>query len=73
MSEWKRMIVVNVAPSIASDSWLSEDRFAEFRRAYAYASSQSQAIPGLARLTPEQAYHVWAAIDRGYRLPEEAS
>ena len=54
--------MIFLAPAIATDSWLMEERFDEFRERYGYAASQNRAIPGLSKLTPEEAYHVWAAL-----------
>jgi hypothetical protein len=54
------------ATPIAPGSWLHEDRFATFRAAYAYASARTQAIPGLSKLTPEDAWYVWHFLQRGH-------
>jgi hypothetical protein len=56
---------IDVAPWISDDSWLREDRFEDFRWAYGYASTQTHAISGLSKITPEEAYYVWASIERG--------
>jgi len=61
------VISAEMAPQIDKDSWLMDPAYDQFRRAYAYASTQSAAIPGLANLSPEQAYHVYQALERGIR------
>lgn len=55
-----------MALPIEPDSWLNEERFAEFKRAYEYASSQTLAIEPLSKLSPEETYYVFAALRRGY-------
>lgn len=54
-----------MAPRIDAESWLWEERFEAFREAYGYASSQTRAIPALAKLSPEEAYWLWFSLDRG--------
>jgi hypothetical protein len=44
---------------------LNEERFAWFRQAYSYAATQSNAIPALAKLTPEDTYYLYAALHYG--------
>jgi hypothetical protein len=56
---------VYMAPTVAVDSWLNEERFAWFRQAYGYAATQSNAIPALAKLTPEDTYYLYAALHYG--------
>ena len=56
-----------MAPQIGPKSWLQEERFARFREAYAYASHRSNAVPGLSRVSPEDAYYIWLYLDRGMR------
>jgi hypothetical protein len=58
-------IEVSMAPTISEDSWLNEDRFEAFRAGYAYAARSTNAIFGLAKLDPEEAYYVWSLIQRG--------
>lgn len=60
-----RHLQIAMAPQIAADSWLQEQRFAEFRAGYGYASGASNAIPGLSKIDPEDAYHIWWFITRG--------
>lgn len=67
-------VKVSVAPRISDDSWLhrSDPTFEAFKKGYDYASTQTRAIGPLAKLTPEEAYDVWAAVQRGveYHEPE---
>ena len=58
-------IPVISARNIEPDSWLQEERFAAFRAAYAYASSQTLAIPALAALSPEDLFYAYEAFKRG--------
>ena len=55
-----------MAPRIGADSWLQQDRFAAFREAYAYAANTTNAIPGLSRIDPEDAYYIWSSIQHGH-------
>lgn len=65
-------INVAVASRITENSWLNEDRFEEFRAGYRYASTQTMAISGLAKLTPEELYYVWSAVDHGIERKKAA-
>jgi len=58
-------ISVAIANGVTSDSWLNDPEHQSFRAAYAYASNQSCAIPGLSQITAEQAYNVYFALKRG--------
>jgi len=57
--------MIHIAPAIRPDSWLNEDRFADFRAAWGYAATQTHAIIAMSQLTPEQAYHLYEALKRG--------
>lgn len=63
-------IRVVAARRISEDSWLREDRFEEFRKGYEYASRSTMAIPALAKCTPEETYHAFAAILHGIKNAE---
>lgn len=65
---------IRVAPGVAEDSWLhrGDDEFERFKVGYAYARNQTMAIPSLAKVTPEDAYRIWSAIQRGIDRHEEA-
>jgi hypothetical protein len=54
-----------MARGIAPDSWLNEERFAEFRAGYSYASGQTRAITALSETSPEDLFFAWSAINRG--------
>lgn len=56
---------VYMAQGIRDDSWLHEERFAEFRRAYGYAAGKLRAIEPLSKITAEEAYWVWSIIQHG--------
>jgi hypothetical protein len=56
------------ARGIREDSWLHEERFAEFRRAYSYAAAKTHAIPGLSKISAEEAYYVWRIIQHGHEF-----
>jgi hypothetical protein len=56
---------VAAAPPIDSDSWLNLDSYAEFRSAYAYASTQTRAIGALSRLEPEEVFYLFEALECG--------
>lgn len=58
-------ITVYAAQGIRDDSWLQEDRFADFRTGYNYASGKMNAIPGLSKVTAEEAYYIYTMIRRG--------
>lgn len=58
-------ITVHAANPIEPDSWLNADEYKRFRKAYSYASCQSRAIPGLAAISPEDAYFIHSALARG--------
>lgn len=54
-----------LAQGIRAGSWLRESRFDSFRAGYEYASAKTQALPGLTKITAEEAYYVHALIQRG--------
>lgn len=54
-----------MAQGIREDSWLKEARFDAFRAGYEYAAAKTQAMPGLTKITAEEAYYVWSLIQRG--------
>jgi hypothetical protein len=58
---------ITVAPKpLPTESWLHEDRFAEFLAAYRYAAGHfSQAAPAFSKVTPEDAYWIWKTITAG--------
>jgi hypothetical protein len=58
------------ARKIPDDSWLHEERFRWFREGYAYASTQTRAIPGLAAVDPHDLYSAVWAIMRGAQMPD---
>lgn len=64
---------IYMAPGIKEDSWLNrgDEEFEEFKKGYAYASTQTMAIYGLAKVTPEELYYIWSAMKRG--IEREAS
>lgn len=60
-----------VPNSIAEDSWLCKSpRYDWFLRGYAYAQTQTAAIPALSAVPPETLYHATWAILRGAGLPD---
>lgn len=69
--------IVRVEPKdLAPDSWLHEERFAEFLAAYQYAASHfSRAARSFSKVTPQDAYWIWTTIDKGFarnrRIAEE--
>jgi hypothetical protein len=58
---------VAVAPGIDEGSWLHGDdpEFEAFKAGYAYARNHTRAIGPLSKLTPEETYDVWSAVQRG--------
>lgn len=63
-------VTVYMARGIRPDSWLHEDRFTAFRHAYSYASAKTHAIPGLSKISAEEAYYVWRIIQHGFEFNE---
>lgn len=59
---------VMIAPKIQKNSWLNDPQYEWFVSGYQYAATQSGAIPGLSKLTPEELYHITSAICRGAEL-----
>lgn len=60
------------APEITEDSWLLDAGYdyggsmvPAFLVGYEYARTQTSWITAMVGVTPEQAYHIWAAIERG--------
>jgi len=53
------------ANQIGESSWLMEDEFTDFRKAYEYASTQTRAISALSKCTPEEIYFVFDALKDG--------
>jgi hypothetical protein len=58
-----------IAPEVAAGSWLHESRFDWYREAYAYATTQTRAIPTLAATTPEALYFAFTAMLRAMGVP----
>lgn len=61
---------VYMARGIRPNSWLHEDRFTAFRHAYSYAAAKTHAIPGLSKISAEEAYYVWRIIQHGFEFNE---
>ena len=53
------------AEKISEKSWLNASEYADFVAGYEYASTQTRAIHGLSKITPEEAYFIYEAIKRG--------
>jgi hypothetical protein len=53
------------APKISEKSWLNDSEYDNFVAGYEYASTQTHAIHGLSKITPEEAYFIFEAIKRG--------
>ncbi len=62
-----------LAPQIKSDSFLRDKEYIDFVWAYEYASTQTRAIIGLSKLTPEDAYFVFKAIERGIEFRKKCA
>ena len=56
------------ASKISNTSWLNAPEYANFMAGYEYASTQTRAIHGLSKITPEEAYFIYEAIKRGGEL-----
>lgn len=76
--DWAREYdIVRVGPKdLAPDSWLHEERFAEFVAAYRFATSHfSRAAIAFSKVTPQDAYWIWQTITTGFernrRVAEE--
>jgi hypothetical protein len=69
-------ITFYAAQGIREDSWLNDDTisedFAAFREGYAYARNMTHAIPGLSKISAEEAYYVWWGINHGIELSAPA-
>ena len=70
MASHRIQIEVSAPNRIAPDSWLQADEYADFRRAYRYAATQSAAIPALAKCSPEEMYKTFEALKRGWNRGE---
>jgi hypothetical protein len=57
---------VLMARPIPDDSWLHEPRFDQLRSALEYASTKTNAIPALAKVSPEEAAHLFLVMLHGY-------
>jgi len=53
------------ASIISKKSWLNDPEYSSFVAGYEYASTQTRAIHGLSKITPEEAYFIFEAIWRG--------
>ncbi len=58
-------IAVAVPNGVEPDSWLNGDEYKSFRAAYAYATTQSCAIPALSKLSAEEVHGVYEMLRRG--------
>jgi hypothetical protein len=58
-----------IAREIPEGHWINELRFEWFARGHGYASTQTQAIPALAKCEPGELYHAATAIMRGASIP----
>ena len=61
---------IQFAPKISSDSWLNDKEYQDFVKGYYYATTQTRAIPGLAKLTPEEVYFIVEAVNHGMKFQE---
>jgi hypothetical protein len=57
-----------IASSIRDDSWINDPKYAAFKNAWLYASSQTRAIPAMSKITPEEAYFLFDALKRGKEM-----
>jgi len=66
---------IHIAPGIKEDSWLNrgDKEFEEFKKYYSYASTQTLAIYGLSKITPEELYYIWSAMRRAEAKDESNS
>jgi hypothetical protein len=64
--------VIYKAKEISESSWLNEDRFESFRKAWGYASTQTYAIIAMANISPEDAYHLFEALKRGEEMHSDS-
>lgn len=62
------MFHVGMAQRIDESSWLMGDEFADFRDRYSYAATQTRAIYGLSKVTPEEVYWIWECMKAADRL-----
>lgn len=58
-------LAVLIPREIAPASWLNGPGYESFRKAYAYAETQTWAIPALAKCSPEELYAAYTALLRG--------
>lgn len=56
---------LTTAPKISKESWLNDPEYANFVVGYEYAATQTRAIQGLSKISPEDAYFIYEAIKRG--------
>ena len=63
----KRVRIIS-APRISKNSWLNEPEYANFVAGYEYAGTQTRAIHGLSKISPEEAYFIYEAIKRGVSM-----
>ena len=61
-------IPVLAAAQINKKSWLNDEEYKSFIAGYEYASTQTRAIKGLSKISPEEAYFVYEAIKRGVEM-----
>lgn len=54
--------------NISKESWLNDPEYANFVAGYGYAATQTRAIRGLIKISPEEAYFVYEAIKRGSKM-----
>jgi len=63
--------MIQIANPIKDGSWLNDENYELFRAAWGYASTQTRAIPAMAAITPEQAYHLFEALRRGEQMHKD--
>lgn len=63
--EPRRIKVISPPPQISKDSWLNSPEYSSFVAGYEYAATQTRAIPGLSKISPEEAYFIYEAIKHG--------
>ena len=61
---------IQIAPKIRFDSWLNSKEYQGFVKGYYFATTQTRAIPGLAKLTPEEVYFIVESVNHGIRRHE---
>lgn len=61
------MIKVSIVsvPQVSEKSWLNNREYRSFVAGYEYATTQTRAISGLSKISPEEAYFIYEAIKHG--------